>query len=741
MKLTFKKKVILLAALSAFIPVVALLWLQNGLEDELARRMAHELNDFVRVNIGQVSANVVNMCVLTEDLVTVQLRQNEFLIRDMLEQAGHVTEAATQVVWQVRTASGAPAGELSLPGLVFGRSRLAAVASLAEPVPIVDEFHRVTSLDCTIFQRFNATGDMIRVASTVPMPDGTRSVGTIYRAHDEQGTIRPVIAAILQGRSHAGIDRVVGKADLTVRVPLTNAAGHVLGMVGIGVTFDELDKLQNMIQNIRVGRSGHVWVLDGVGPERGDFILAPPGHGSLTNAWTIQDAAGACPWQTIITNALAQRPGETGYFQYDVPPAGDTPARRRYAAYTYFPPWDWVIVAETFEDDYLGARDQVRAEIRALMIRAGAVGLGIVVIAVGMAIFVARRVTRPLGGVITLAEQIAAGDLSAARQALQASLGQRQAPAGSGPGAPPRDEIEKLLGAFQTMVQRLSALIGQVQRSGIQVTSSATEIAASARELQATVAEQAAATRDVTNTTRQIAATSQQLVDTMQVVGQTTTDTTRMAEAGQTELNHMAASMRQLSQAVVSISSRLAVISNKTSKISGVVTTINSISDQTNLLSLNAAIEAEKAGEHGRGFSVVAREVTRLAEQTAVATQDIEYMVKEMQSAVASGVMEMDKFGEGVRHGVDEVTRIAGQLGGIIEGVRQLAPQFDAVETGMGQQVTGARQISETLDQLAATADQNRDALTEFKHVTEQLNDAVRGLQQEVTRFKLDGQG
>ena len=84
------------------------------------------------------------------------------------------------------------------------------------------------------------------------------------------------------------------------------------------------------------------------------------------------------------------------------------------------------------------------------------------------------------------------------------------------------------------------------------------------------------------------------------------------------------------------------------------------MADQTNLLSINAAIEAEKAGEYGLGFLVVAREIRRLADQTAVATLDIERMVKEMQSSVAAGVMEMDKFSDQVRHGVQEVGNING---------------------------------------------------------------------------------
>nr|WP_304949706.1 methyl-accepting chemotaxis protein [Verrucomicrobium spinosum] len=109
------------------------------------------------------------------------------------------------------------------------------------------------------------------------------------------------------------------------------------------------------------------------------------------------------------------------------------------------------------------------------------------------------------------------------------------------------------------------------------------------------------------------------------------------------------------------------------------VTTITKVADQTNLLSLNAAIEAEKAGEYGRGFAVVATEIRRLADQTAVATSDIEQMVKEMQSAVSAGVMGMDRFSEEVRRGAEVVDQVGTQLTEIIEKVQTLTPSFETV--------------------------------------------------------------
>ena len=176
----------------------------------------------------------------------------------------------------------------------------------------------------------------------------------------------------------------------------------------------------------------------------------------------------------------------------------------------------------------------------------------------------------------------------------------------------------------------------------------------------------------------------------MEGVSQTASETAGMGEEGRNKLSHMQSSMQEFIQATSYISSKLGIINEKANKISGIVTTINKISDQTNLLSLNAAIEAEKAGEYGKGFSVVAREITRLSDQIAIATKDIEYMVKEMQASVSSGVMEMDRFAEGVRRSVADVERIGDQLGLIIDQVKALGPQFESVAQGMHTQVEGA---------------------------------------------------
>ena len=300
-----------------------------------------------------------------------------------------------------------------------------------------------------------------------------------------------------------------------------------------------------------------------------------------------------------------------------------------------------------------------------------------------------------------------------------------------------QDEIGQLMISFQKMTQTLNGLLSQVQNASIQVSTSCLQISRSGSQLDGTVTEQITSTTQVTSAAQKIATTSEQLVRTMEGVVVLSQATAHTASTNQTDLIQMEGTMRRLADSTQSISTKLGTISEKANNINAIVATITKVADQTNLLSLNAAIEAEKAGEYGLGFSVVAKEIRRLADQTAIATIDIEQMVKEMQSAVSMGVMEMDKFSQEVSQGVGSVGSIITQLGTVIEQVQDLTPRFDAVNQGMELQSEAAKQISHSMVQLNQTSNQTADALSSIKGAIADLTRAEQDLQREISRFKV----
>jgi methyl-accepting chemotaxis protein WspA len=387
----------------------------------------------------------------------------------------------------------------------------------------------------------------------------------------------------------------------------------------------------------------------------------------------------------------------------------------------------------------LGARVDGLADKRLVALLLSLGTLGVASFAV---LFITLGITRSIDRVTGIAREMARGDLRKAEEGLRKTGISGRAP-GSGPEAPARkkarNEIARLFSAFATMTSGLASLLGQVGKSGIQVSASSTVIAASARELEATVAEQASSISEVSATSREISATSQEFASTMGKVARMAGVAAQLSNSSMAGLSDINATMRRLLEGTARSSAKLEMVSRKMEGITQVITTITKIANQINLLSLNAAIEAEKAGEQGVGFSVVAREIRRLADQTSVAALDIESMIVETQGAVKDGVEAVDAYTRETHASTERIGEISADLMKAIEHTRELVPQFETINEGMQMQLEGASHISEAMEQLNQASRQTKESLAEFRRVTEQLNEAVRDLQNEVGRFSVDG--
>lgn len=339
--------------------------------------------------------------------------------------------------------------------------------------------------------------------------------------------------------------------------------------------------------------------------------------------------------------------------------------------------------------------------------------------AAGCGILLLRVINRPISRIVAALDDLGGGN-------LMASLDLRR-----------KDEFNAIENGFNRMVVDLRSLVGQAQRSSVQMTTAVTGIAAASKQQQSTASETVATTMEIGATSREIAATARDLVRTMTEVSATAEQTSALAGSGQHGLARMEEIMHQVTGAAEVVTSKLAILNDKAGHITQMVTTIVKVSDQTNLLSLNAAIEAEKAGEYGRGFSVVASEVRRLADQTAVASYDIDQMVRDIQSAVSAGVMGMDKFSEEVRRGLIEMSQVGRQLSQIILQVQELAPRILTVNEGMEAQAAGAEQINEALVQLGEASGQTAEALRQAGFAIDELNQVASGMRSSVSRFKV----
>jgi methyl-accepting chemotaxis protein len=376
------------------------------------------------------------------------------------------------------------------------------------------------------------------------------------------------------------------------------------------------------------------------------------------------------------------------------------------------------------------AKDR-RSRTEALLMSLLCVGL-----AVAVMVIVTRNITRPLGCVVSLTSQIAAGRVKEAMARLKsAEFREFLVSDGAGGVVAMKDEIFRLILSVATMTESLNALLAKVTQACGQVAASATQAAAAVRQVDAAVAEQAASTHEVNATSKEIFATAQDLARTMAGVTRMAAKAAETAGGGVNRLDGIHHAIDELTDSSNAMTRTFESINEKTGNIDKVISTITKVANRTNLLSLNAAIEAEKAGEKAGGFSVVALEMRRLADQTAVAALDIEKQIREMQRTVQEGVSSVASYVHQTQASSTAATDLSSGLGSIIESTTKLGPQFEAVNSGMQMQSQGAGQIAEAMQQLRDAAAQTKETLTEFRTVCEDLNGAVRDLKAEVGRF------
>lgn len=299
----------------------------------------------------------------------------------------------------------------------------------------------------------------------------------------------------------------------------------------------------------------------------------------------------------------------------------------------------------------------------------------------------------------------------------------------------PRSEADRFGNAFRKMLEAmtheleaLQEVIARVEASGRKMAEASSVLAGSARDQEAHISEQAAVTHEIVATTNQISATAHELSVTMDSVAANAEKTSGLASQGRGLLEQISQTMDYTTKASLDVADRLSVLNEKTARIGLVVTTITKVADQTNLLSLNASIEAEKAGEYGPGFRVVAGEIRRLADQTALATLDIERTVREVQSAVTSGVLGMNKFNEELRQGALAAQGVIEQLSEIIAQAQAMNQHFEDVNVGMKSQAEGARQISESIMQLSTATQNTATSIRTFNDVVASLREATQSL-------------
>lgn len=743
MKMSLRGSIVGLAIMAAIMPVLATLLFIPIQRNIVKKNIADEMDISAKYETMEVAEMVYNMCKVTQVGLEKRLAGHLVGANAELARLGGCSFSNELVNWSVRNQTTSEKAEVALPKIFLGETFLAPNPDFAVKSPLVDVVTEFTHAYCTIFQRMNERGDMLRVCTSVPDAGNKRAIGTFIPFQLPDGTDNPAMLKVLKGETYFGRALVMNQWHAAAYQPIWDSAQKkkVVGMLYVGFNLDEINRgLRDAIIAINLGKTGYICVMGGTGASQGTYIISKNGERDGENIWNACDAVtGKLFIQDHIKKSTVAPEGTIIFEKYFWQNKGEPQPRLKCAGITYFKPWDWVIYSTMYEDDNY---DVITKFISATVwiMSAGAIAGGVtLVLAITIAFWIGTAIARPIGNAVAIAQLIAGGNLAEARRRVADKLAKIET-AGESQAtgrARMKNETEALTEAIVLMTKYLASLVGQVQRSSVQMMSTATEIAAASREQEATVTEFGASTTEIAASVKEISATSQELAKTMQDIKETASNTENLADKGHSGLVDMKNSMSHLAEATTSISTKLSAINEKAGAINNLVTTITKVADETNLLSLNASIEAEKAGEYGRGFAVVAREIRRLADQTAVSTLDIEQTVKEMQSSVSAGVMEMDKFNGEVSQWVKSVGDISNQLNQILEQIKVLTPRYESVNEGMRSQATGAQQISEAMTQLTEGARNTTESLKHFHEATSQLKEAAHELQTEVSRFKV----
>ena len=348
------------------------------------------------------------------------------------------------------------------------------------------------------------------------------------------------------------------------------------------------------------------------------------------------------------------------------------------------------------------------------------VGLIALLMGVAMAVFLTRIIANPLKEISGIAELMASGDLTV-----------------TVPSDTQRDEMGILRQTFRKMVENLREVTRQL-REGINVlASSASEILAATTQVASSTAETAAAVSETTTTVEEVKQTAQVSSQKAKYMSNTAQKVGQVSQSGLKSVESSTAGMHRIREQMESIAESILRLSEQSQAIGEIIATVNDLAEQSNLLAVNAAIEAAKSGEHGKGFAVVAQEVKSLAEQSRQATAQVRTILNDIQKATSAAVMATEQGSKAVAAGVTQSAEAGEAIRLLAESIAEAAQAAAQIAASSQQQLVGMDQIALAMANIKQASAQNATGTKQAETAAQSLHELGKQLKQLIEQYKV----